>query len=111
MALDWFRLSAIGVVLLPVLGGIIACSKGFEDTMQRGHHRTAVAIEKVLEQHTEQLMAIPGVVGTAIGECNGNPCIKVLAVKKTAELVKKIPPNLDVFPVVIDETGPIRALD
>ena len=68
-------------------------------------------IEKVLERHTEQLMAIPGVIGTAIGECDGKPCIKVLAVKKSPELLKKIPSNLDRFPVVIDETGRIRALD
>jgi hypothetical protein len=39
-------------------------------------------IEEVLKEHTPQLMAPPGVVGTAQGLCDGQPCIKVFAVEK-----------------------------
>ncbi len=69
------------------------------------------AIETVLQEHTKQLLALPGVVGTAIGRCDGKPCIKVLVVKQTAEVRSRIPLTLEGFPVVLEETGEIRALD
>lgn len=69
------------------------------------------AIEAVLKEHTDRLMSLRGVVGTAIGACDGKPCIKVLVVKKSPELVNKVPPALEGFQVVIEETGEIRALD
>ena len=68
-------------------------------------------IQEVLRTHTPELMSIPGVVGTAIGEFKGKPCIKILVVKKTEELTQKIPLTLEGFPVVIQQTGEIRALD
>ncbi len=68
-------------------------------------------IEQVLSQHTDSLMSIPGVVGTAIGECAGKPCIRILVVKKTPELSAKLPTTLDGFVVDVQETGEIKALD
>lgn len=68
-------------------------------------------IEEVLKAHTDSLMAIPGVVGTAEGRCDGAPCIRVLVVKKTPELEKQIPKKLDGYPVEIVETGRVRALE
>jgi len=68
------------------------------------------AIEQVLEDHTDHLMSLPGVVGTAIGECDGKACVKVYVVEKNPELLNKIPPTLEGFPVVVEETGEIRAL-
>ncbi|MBU1299905.1 MAG: hypothetical protein KKF20_01250 [Bacteroidetes bacterium] len=62
-------------------------------------------------------MMIPGVVGTAIGECDELPCpekfgacIKILVVELTDELEMKLPKNIEGYPVVIEETGEIRAL-
>ncbi len=68
-------------------------------------------IQAVLKRHTDSLLAHSGVVGTAIGECAGKPCIKVFVVKKTVELTKQLPGTLEGFPVAIEETGEIRALD
>ena len=68
-------------------------------------------IEAVLKEHTDRLMSIPGVVGTAQGECKGQPCMKVYVVKKTPDLVKQIPSALEGYTLVIQETGQIRALD
>ncbi len=68
------------------------------------------AIESVLKQHTDRLLSLPGVVGAGIGECEGEPCIKVLVVEETPELVHKIPRTLGGYPVVIEETGEIRPL-
>ena len=69
----------------------------------------ATAIEEVLKDHTQELMSLPGVVGTGQSLCDGQPCIKVYVVNKTPELAKQIPKTLEGYPVVIEETGEIRA--
>ena len=56
-------------------------------------------------------MSLASVVGTALSECSGQPCIKVFVVKKTANLVKQIPSAIEGYDVAIQETGEIRALD
>ena len=68
-------------------------------------------LERVLEEHREQLMALPGVVGTAVGLCSGEPCIRVLVVAKTGGLLKQIPAEIEGYQVAVDETGEIKALD
>ncbi len=70
-----------------------------------------MTIEETLKRHTDSLMAIPGVVGTAASQCDGRPCIMVLVVKKSAGLVEKIPTQLEGYPVVVNETGTIHRLD
>ena len=68
-------------------------------------------INQVKDAHTPELMAIPGVVGVYIGQIKDNqPCIGVMVVKKTPELLKKIPKDLDGYPVKIDETGEIKPM-
>jgi hypothetical protein len=71
---------------------------------------TAKTIEEVLKEHTEDLMSIPGVVGTAQGLCDDRDCIKVFVIEKTPELDQKIPNTLEGYPVMIEETGEFRAL-
>ncbi len=68
-------------------------------------------IKVVMEAHVDELMAIPGVVGVAIGALDdGGPCIRVLIVEDAPELRARIPSVLGGYPVVIDVTGEIRAL-
>src|SRR4030067_2802276 len=67
-------------------------------------------IKKVLEEHTNELMSIKGVIGTAEGLCNSKPCIKEYVIKKTRQLTQTIPTTLEGYPVVIEETGEFRAL-
>ncbi|MBW2647058.1 MAG: hypothetical protein JRE23_12970 [Deltaproteobacteria bacterium] len=55
-------------------------------------------------------MSLPGVVGTAQGLCDNKPCIKIYVIKRTPELDEKIPDILEGYPVIIEETGEIRAL-
>ena len=66
-------------------------------------------IEEVLKKYTDNLMSISGVVGTGQSLCDGKSCIKVFVVKKTQELVGKIPEKLEGYPVKIKETGEFRA--
>ena len=68
------------------------------------------SIKAVLMEHTDSLMALPGVVGTAQGLCDGAPCIKVMVVKKTPELLKQIPASIEGYTVEVLETGVIRAV-
>lgn len=72
---------------------------------------SAKALEKVMEvqdRHTERLMAIQGVVGTATGlAADGNAAIKVYT---KAPGIAGIPKSLDGVPVVVEVTGEIRAL-
>lgn len=68
-------------------------------------------IEVVQSSHTDSLMRIPGVVGTAIGLCDAQPCIKVLVVRATPELHQAIPDSLEGYRVILDETGTVRAQD
>ena len=55
-------------------------------------------------------MAVPGVVGIAQGEYEGEPCIKVFTAKISPELLGQIPPLLDGYRVIVEETGEFRAL-
>jgi len=68
----------------------------------------AVSIEEAQAELTPQVMALPGVVGIAIGECEGKPCIKVLVASKTKELLGKIPSTYKGHKVAVDEVGEIR---
>ena len=68
-------------------------------------------IQQVLTDHSASLMALPGVVGVGQGECSGQPCIRVLAAKKTDELLKLVPQVIEGYQVAVDETGEIKALE
>ena len=98
--------AAIGVLSIHMAGCAETGKAGGEDKKM-----AAKTIREVLEEHTDEWISIPGVVGTAIGEVEGKPCIRILAAKKTEELTKQIPSEVDGFSVVIMETGEIRALE
>ena len=55
-------------------------------------------------------MALSGVVGTGAGMRDGEPCVAIFVVKKTSELLAKIPATIDGYPVDVRETGQVRAL-
>lgn len=59
------------------------------------------------EHHTDALLNIPSVVGTAVGlGQDGQPVVKIYVEKKG---VANLPNQLDGVPVVVQETGPIYA--
>ncbi|MCH7984733.1 MAG: hypothetical protein IIC28_12270 [Chloroflexi bacterium] len=60
---------------------------------------------------TDGLMALPGVVGTAHGECAALPCIKVLVVQKAPELIRRIPSAIEGYAVEVIETGEIKTFE
>ena len=95
---------AIGAaVLSTALASTATCS-------MRDKGENSKTIEAAMARHGDKLMSLPGVVGVGIGECEGAPCIKVFVARKSAELSKKIPSELEGFPVDVVETGKFRAL-
>jgi hypothetical protein len=66
-------------------------------------------IEKILQEHTDRLMSIPGVVGVAEGENAGKPVIRVMVSELTQELRDQLPRQVGGIPVEIDKTGEINA--
>ena len=68
-------------------------------------------INTVVEAHAGELMAIEGVTAVAVGAlANGTPCIKVYVVRKTDDLVRRIPKTLGGHPVIVEESGVIRPM-
>ena len=55
-------------------------------------------------------MSVSGVTGTGLGIDSDRPCIKVYVVAKTPELDRRIPKAVNGYPVVVEQTGRIRAL-
>ena len=68
------------------------------------------SIEEVLAERTVEWMTIPGVVGTAVSELDGQRCIKVLVAERADELEPRLPAEVEGHRVVIEETGEFRAL-
>ena len=68
-------------------------------------------IERVLRRHADSLMAVDGVVGTAIGERSGAPCLKVFLARDDPRLHHRLPRSLGGYPVVAEAIGEIRAVD
>ena len=108
--------AATVAMALAGLLALLAAACG-EQTARAGDGGTAVtpvpgkSIEAVLAEHTDSLMALPGVVGTAQGECAGRPCIKVLVVEDTPQLRGQLPSSLDGYAVEMLVTGEIEARD
>jgi len=67
------------------------------------------SIQEVLAAHNDSLMAIPGVVGTAIGICDGAPCIRVFVADSGSARRVNVGTRLDGYPVRVEITGQFRA--
>ena len=66
-------------------------------------------IKRILAENTDSLMALPGVVAVAQGECGGEPCIKIYVTKSTPDLLERIPSTIEGLPTTVEESGEIRA--
>lgn len=94
------------ITTLVLVAGAMACSGP-----QRGRGGatvTARSIDQVLAAHTDSLMALPGVVGTAIGLCDGERCIKVLLADSNPDTKRRIPDRLEGYRVLAEVTGTIK---
>ena len=89
----------LGLLLLFALAAVV--HSGCRSSVENGGKGTpavpARSIDAVLLDHTNELMAIQGVVGVYQGETDaGKPCITVMVIEDTHELAEKIPgPSTD----------------
>lgn len=99
------------VALVLLAGALTACSGSQGGTGQAREDGARVAardINAVLAAHRDSLMALPGVVGTAIGLCGEERCIKVLLADSSAAAGARIPERLEGYRVVAEVAGTIR---
>ena len=91
--------------------GALALAAGCARRAARGGDSVATSdsIETVLAAHTDSLMRVPGVVGTALGICDGAPCIRIFVADSSAAERGSLPTRLGGYPVRVEVTGPIRA--
>ena len=93
---------ALRVTVLLLIGG--SCT-----TKDTDRTPPPADVSRVLERHTDSLMRIPGVVGTAEGSCAVRPCILVFVRQATPEVRKAVPQQIEGFSVDLRESGPIQA--
>ena len=105
------RVTLLCMLALAGLAGGLGC-RGRSEPVLRGESGMATpTIQQVLEAHTDEWMALPGVVGAGIGQVEGLACIKIFVDRPRPELTAKIPATLDGYRILVDAIGEIRALD
>jgi len=69
-------------------------------------------INAVLAAHDRQLLNLPAVVGVYVGVLadGKTPCLKVMLARPTLDTQRKIPREIEGFPVVTEISGEIRPL-
>jgi len=66
-------------------------------------------INTVLDEHQNEIMAIPGVVGVGIGSKDGGPAIVIMVNQLSDASRAQLPQSLEGHPVVVEESGEIVA--
>ena len=90
---------------------MVSCSREQAEIGQEDASMPNKSLEEILQEYTDSLMTMSGVMGTAQGLCDGEPCIRVFVIKKSDELMGQIPPMIEGYPVDVQETGEFRKLD
>jgi hypothetical protein len=104
-------LIVLSIGVITIAAGLSGCQQSTASSHQKGGRMPGKTIEQALNERTDEWMAIPGVAGVAIGELKGKPCIRIFTSRRPDELHSKIPSTVDGYPVIVEQTGPIRALE
>jgi hypothetical protein len=97
-----------GVVVAGVLAACAGAQRAGVPREGSGATLAVRSIDEVLAAHNDSLMALPGVVGTAIGLSDGERCIKVLVADSNVAAKTRIPARLEGYRIVVEVTGTIR---
>lgn len=69
------------------------------------------AVMEIQDRHTDELLARPGIIGTATGMTEeGRPAVIVFAKSATLAKGAALPPRLEKAPVIVEVVGEIKAL-
>jgi hypothetical protein len=77
--------------------------------MSEANASAGKSMNEVQEEHQKRLLAIPGVLGIGQGISQGKPCFRIYVDKLTPDLSAKIPTVIEGYPVVVLQTGEIKA--
>ncbi len=94
-----------------LLGGYACTEPGTGGEAGEGTAVGDTTIVEAQEALTSSVMALPGVVGTAVGLCSGEPCIKVYLSASDVDLLRRIPDTYQGFKVETEVTGQFRSRD
>lgn len=99
------RLPLMAIAALFILG---AACQGNQESESEVPTRD---INAVMEAHTAELMAIPGVTGVAIGETEDKtPCILVLVMEESDQIKQAVPKQIEGHPTRLLVTGEIKPM-
>ncbi len=109
MEVTILRLTFLTLTAMVVVACAVRCSSRCVRDSSGDRNMPPKTIQEALEDKTDEWMSLPGVVGTAIGLFQHQPCIKVYVVERTRELTTKIPSTVEGYRVVLEAPGDIRA--
>ncbi len=102
-----------------VLGGTLlaALPADFASSVQvasgPGHNSgagtTTSTTHQALKHNRDAILALPGVAGTGLSLCEGEPCIKVFVTERVSGTEAELERLLQGHPFVIEESGPFEA--
>jgi len=99
------------IMCVPIVAVQTGCEQSAKNKFQIETAQPMKDINEVIKVYSKSLMAIPGVVGLYHGlDDEGRSCLKIMVKEKTPEIVKRIPEQIQGYPVVIDETGEIKPM-
>jgi hypothetical protein len=84
-----------------------------QESPMDGEHPQVLELARVIAEHAEEWLAIPGVEGAAVGllEDGRTPCLQILVERRTDELAARLPASVEGHPVVLVESGGLEPLD
>ena len=98
-------------LMVMFLAALMACAVSITEATPTEVPLDPKTIQDTLVEHTFELMLLPGVLGVGIGECGEVPCIKVLIVRESEELIQRLPSTLNGYAVDVKVVGEIDALE
>lgn len=104
-------INLLNIIVIITAGNVAGCFYKQTGEPEEGKFMPDKTIEQVLQDNTDQWMAIDGVEGTAIGLSKGKPCIRIFTSVKPQQLQNKIPSAVESYPIIIEQTGSFSALE
>ena len=111
MVIRLIQIVMLSIVAMSAAGSFRSCCWSSACEVEKGERVPGKTIEQLLNEKTDEWMAIPGVEGTAIGIFEGSSCIMVFTSINPQKLRSKIPSTVENYPVIIEETGTFHTLD
>jgi len=102
---SWRVPSGARPVLIVALA-VAASGCAGQPRIEAGSGRGAVtSIDTVLARHSDEWMAVPGVVGTGLGQCGDARCITIFVIERSEEIERRIPARVEGHLVSIVVSG------